>query len=201
MVECIAAFVEVCYLVRQDDISTADLDIIKKEISRFHHLWQVFIDAGVRDGLSLPQQHALMHYPDSIALFGSPNGLHSSITEAKHIKAIKEPWRRSSRNKPLPQMLETVMQMEKMATLRVVFEQLGMLRGSTSMWEAEHRQAFGYEDSDDEGEEIEKMDEQDTPSCYYAMWQMLVPLMHPDRTPLSHLQSSAISFSHAHISY
>jgi hypothetical protein len=32
------------------------------------------------------------------------------------------------------------------------------------MWEAEHRQAFGYEDSDDEGKEIEKMDEQDTPS-------------------------------------
>jgi hypothetical protein len=32
------------------------------------------------------------------------------------------------------------------------------------MWEAEHRQAFSYEDSDDEGKEIEKIDEQDTPS-------------------------------------
>jgi hypothetical protein len=32
------------------------------------------------------------------------------------------------------------------------------------MWEAKHRQAFSYEDSDDEDKEIEKMDEQDTPS-------------------------------------
>jgi hypothetical protein len=125
MVECIAAFMEVCYLVHQDDISTADLDMIKKEISRFHHLWQVFIDAGIY--LSLPRQHALMHYPNSIALFGLPNGLCSSITEAKHIKAIKEPWRQSSQNKLLPQMLETVTRMEKIATLQVVFEQLGML--------------------------------------------------------------------------
>jgi hypothetical protein len=91
MVECIAAFMEVCYLVRQDDISTADLDVIKKEISRFHHLQQVFIDTGIHDGLSLPWQHALMHYPDSIALFSSPNGLCLSITDAKHIKATKEP--------------------------------------------------------------------------------------------------------------
>jgi hypothetical protein len=133
MVECITAFMEVCYLVRQDNISTADLDLIEKKISRFHCLQQVFIDAGIRDGLSLPWQHALMHYPDSIALFSLPNGLCSSISEAKHIKAIKEPWWRSSRNKPLPQMLETVMQMEKMAALQVVFERLGMLRGSTSM--------------------------------------------------------------------
>jgi hypothetical protein len=91
MVECIAAFMEVCYLVRQDDISTADLDIIEKEISWFHRLRQVFIDTGIHNGLSLPWQHALMHYPNSIALFGLPNGLCSSITEAKHIKVVKEP--------------------------------------------------------------------------------------------------------------
>jgi hypothetical protein len=96
MVECIAVFMEVCYLVCQDDISTADLDLIEKEVSRFHCLWQVFIDTGIHDGLSLPWQHALMHYPDSIALFGSPNGLCLSITKAKHIKAIKELWWQSS---------------------------------------------------------------------------------------------------------
>ena len=65
-------------------------------------------------------------------LFGSPNGLCSSITEAKHIKAVKEPWRRSNRNNPLPQMLQTITQMEKMAALRVVYSKLGMLDGSSS---------------------------------------------------------------------
>ena len=65
-------------------------------------------------------------------LFGSPNGLCSSITEAKHIKAVKEPWRRSNRNNPLPQMLQTITRMEKMAALRVVYSKLGMLDGSSS---------------------------------------------------------------------
>jgi hypothetical protein len=152
MVACVAAFMEVCYLIRQDEISFSDLDAIDREINRFHHLRQVFIDAGVRVSISLPRQHALTHYSDSIVLFGSPNGLCSSITEAKHIKAVKEPWRRSSRNKPLPQMLETVMRMEKMhmAALRTIFSRLGMLRGSTSAWEAGCKQAVGYEDPDAE---------------------------------------------------
>ncbi|KAH9975649.1 hypothetical protein BJV74DRAFT_862382 [Russula compacta] len=40
--------------------------------------------------------HSLEHYRRNIQLFGAPNGLCSSITESKHIKAVKEPWRRSS---------------------------------------------------------------------------------------------------------
>ena len=92
MVECVAAFMEVCYLVWQDEILTMDLEMIDKEIIRFHRLWQVFIDTGVRVSISLPRQHVLVHYPESIVLFGLPNGLCSSITEAKHIKAVKEPW-------------------------------------------------------------------------------------------------------------
>jgi hypothetical protein len=143
MVACIAAFTEVCYLVRQDEISASDLDAINSEINQFHHFRQAFISsAGVRASISLPRQHALIHYPESIALFGSPNGLCSSITEAKHIKAVKEPWRRSSRNHPLPQMLQTVTRMEKMAALRVMFSTLGMLSGSTSAWEAGCKQVF-----------------------------------------------------------
>jgi hypothetical protein len=47
-------------------------------------------------------------------------------------------------------MLETVMLMEKMATLGVIFLRPGMLRGSTSAWEAGYKQAFGYEDPDAE---------------------------------------------------
>jgi hypothetical protein len=49
--------------------------------------------AGVRpDGFALPRQHALVHYLMLIRLFGLPNGLCSSITESKHIKAVKQPW-------------------------------------------------------------------------------------------------------------
>ena len=60
------------------------------------NLQDIFIKARVRDSISLPCQHALSHYYYLIHLFGSPNGLCSSITESKHIKAMKEPWRRSN---------------------------------------------------------------------------------------------------------
>ncbi len=68
----------------------------------------IFIETGVPPkGVSLPRQHSVMHYKENIKLFGSPGGLSSSITESKHIKAVKEPWRRSNRYNALGQMLLT----------------------------------------------------------------------------------------------
>lgn len=74
MVRAISAFLEVCYL-------------------RFRFHRQIFQDSGVRPtGFSLPRH---------IRQCAAPNGLCSSITEAKHIKAVKETWRRSNRFEPL----------------------------------------------------------------------------------------------------
>lgn len=159
MVKCLATFMEICYLVRQDEISVTELDAIQIKINQFHQLRQVFIDTGVRVDISLPRQHSLMHYPDSITLFGSPNGLCSSITESKHIKAVKEPWRRSNRNKPLLQMLATVTRMEKVEALRVIFDRLGMLNDS-SLWESDNKleQDFVDDNSDEEGLEVMDID-------------------------------------------
>lgn len=65
-----------------------------------------------------------------IRLFGAPNGLCSSITEAKHIKAVKEPWRQSNHNKPLKQILLTNQRLDKLAAARIDFTQRGMLKQS-----------------------------------------------------------------------
>ena len=67
------------------------------------------------------------HYPDHIFEFGAPNGLCSSITESKHIKAVKEPWRRSNRFQALGQMLRTNQRLDRLAAARVDFENRGML--------------------------------------------------------------------------
>ncbi len=136
MVECLLAFITFCFHVWQDEISSQDLKLIESELERFHSLCQVFVDSGVCINISLPHQHALMHYVDSICLFGSPNGLCSSITEAKHIKSVKEPWHRSSQNNPLCEMTRTVTCMEKSAALHAMFVKLGMLVGTTSSYAA-----------------------------------------------------------------
>jgi len=86
--------------------------------------------------ISLPQQHSLVHYIRSIILFGSPNGLCSSITESKHIKAVKEPWRCSSRYKALVQMLQTVCRLDKLAAIRSALAEHGMMDGTTASYTA-----------------------------------------------------------------
>jgi len=72
----------------------------------------------------------MTHYFPLIRLFGAPNGLCSSITESKHIKAVKEPWRRSNKYNALGQMLLTNQRLDKLAAARVEFTKRGMLKGT-----------------------------------------------------------------------
>lgn len=124
-----------CYIARRDAIDEYALEELEQALARFHHYRQIFVETGVRaDTISLPRQHSLCHYSYCIRLFGSPNGLCSSITESKHIKAVKEPWRRSSRYKALIQMLRTNRRLDKMAAARSIFTARGMMVGSTSSY-------------------------------------------------------------------
>jgi hypothetical protein len=132
MVKCVAALLDFCYFVRRNTICTDTLEKAASALRRFHQYRDIFIQTGVRPGtISLPRQHSLNHYLKSIRLFGSPNGLCSSITESKHIPAVKKPWRRSSRFNALIQMLRTNQRMEKMHALQRVFANKGMMEGTT----------------------------------------------------------------------
>ena len=131
IVRTFRAFLEFCYLVRRDIHTEDSVAQVQDAVVRFHQYRVIFESTGVRpDGFSLPRQHSLMHYPKLIRMFGAPNGLCSSMTEAKHIKAVKEPWRRSSRYEPLGQMLLTNQRQDKLAAARVDFTSHGMLDGT-----------------------------------------------------------------------
>ncbi|THG93063.1 hypothetical protein EW026_g8064 [Hermanssonia centrifuga] len=109
MTRALSSFIEFCYLVRRSVISEEDVGRISDCLRRYHQFREIFRTSGVRpDGFSsLPRQHSADHYVDHIRNFGAPNGLCSSITESKHIRAVKEPWRRSSKNNALARgMLE-----------------------------------------------------------------------------------------------
>ena len=108
---------DLCYIFRRNAITATALAMAKALLKQFHDLRRIFITENVRESISLPRQHALPHYLTSIVLFGSPNGLCSSITESKHIKSVKEPWRRSSRFRALIQMLRTIVRLEKLVAL------------------------------------------------------------------------------------
>ncbi|KAH9960362.1 hypothetical protein BGW80DRAFT_1438862 [Lactifluus volemus] len=138
MVKSLAAFLDFCYIARRNAITSEGLKQLEHALDRFHVYRDVFVGtAGVSgDQISLPRQHSLKHYVRSIRLFGSPNGLCSSITESKHIKAVKEPWRRSNRFQALAQMLQTNCRMDKLAAAHQVLTTLGMMDGTTSSHQA-----------------------------------------------------------------
>ncbi len=91
----------------------------------------IFVKTEIQTEASItpPRQHSLDHYALMIREFGALNGLCSSITESKHITAVKEPWRRSNRFKPLHQMLISNTRIDKLMAARVHFTEQGMLEG------------------------------------------------------------------------
>lgn len=130
MIQCLAAFLDFAFLARRSSHTAATLLAMDAALARFRKLRELFVDAGVRpDGFSLPRQHALLHYTRLIRLFGSPNGVCSSITESKHIAAVKRPWRASNRNNPLIQILRTNTRLSKLAAFRVELGRRRLLHG------------------------------------------------------------------------
>ena len=130
IIRALRAFLEFCYIAHQNSLTEQDLDQLEDAVSCFHQYCEVFIDSGIWEDFLMPRQHSIKHYHALIRLFGAPNGLCSSITESKHIWAIKEPWRRSNHNEALGQMLITNQQLDQLAAAWTDFSQCGMLNGS-----------------------------------------------------------------------
>lgn len=114
MVRAISNFIEFCYLVWWSILDDNDLVKLNEYLAKFHEAQEIFKDEEIWDDFCLPQQHALVHYHDMIIKFGAPNGLCSSITESRHIKAVKEPYRRSSQFNTLVQILNTNQCLDKL---------------------------------------------------------------------------------------
>jgi hypothetical protein len=138
IVQAMHAFLEFCYIVRRNTHDTHSLTALDDALQQFHHHCKIFQTSGIRaDGFNLPWQHSLTHYVKLIHSFGAPNGLCSSITESKHIKAVKEPWQCSNQFEALSQMLLINQCLDKLAAAHVKFADCGMLKGTclSSVWD------------------------------------------------------------------
>ncbi|KAJ6607747.1 hypothetical protein B0H10DRAFT_1956000 [Mycena sp. CBHHK59/15] len=152
MLRAFSAFLDFCYLVRRNVVDEATLTAIDVALACYHHERTIFIESGVcPNGFCLPRQHSLTHYRYLIQEFGAPNGLCSSITESKHIKAVKQPWRRSSRYEALSQMLTINDRLDKLAAARVDFVDRGMMADPAACPLPAAAPAAGNADDDDDG--------------------------------------------------
>ncbi|KAG2058792.1 hypothetical protein BDR06DRAFT_980193 [Suillus hirtellus] len=117
IVHAFCALLEFCFLVWHNIITEDTINQIEDALACFHRYHQIFETLGMVSHFSLPRQHSMVHYVDMIQLFTAPNGLCSSITESKHIKSVKDPWRWSSKNNALGQMLLCNQHLDNVAKL------------------------------------------------------------------------------------
>ena len=131
MVRALQVYLDFCYIAWHDVHNTNSLKKLEDALGRFHIHHEIFQTSGVQPkGFNLPRSHAAIHYLQLIQAFGAPNGLCSSITESKHIKAVKEPWWWLSHWNTLGQMLTTNVHLDKLAAAQADFASHGMLEGS-----------------------------------------------------------------------
>lgn len=166
MIRTFSAYLDFCYLARRPVIDEDSLTAIQDSLARFYQYRVIFQTTGVREpgpkGFSLPRQHSIKHYPELIIAFGAPNGLCSSMTENKHINAVKKPWRRSGRHEALGQMLLTNQRLDKLAAARRDFHHRGMLKNDY-LSEA-RRMVMRQLEGDSSGEDSEREEDDLDPS-------------------------------------
>ena len=153
-----AAFLDFCYIIHRSELGVSDLEEAKNVLDQFHVHREVFRTEVRPTGFSLPRQHSLTHYLQMIQEFSAPNGLCSSITESRHITAIKRPWRRSNRYDALGQMLLTIQCLDKLAAARVSFVEHGMLPPEHPSVSLSAPEVPENKVADDEGLEDEAID-------------------------------------------
>ncbi|KIJ12506.1 hypothetical protein PAXINDRAFT_14703 [Paxillus involutus ATCC 200175] len=113
IVQAFQVFLKFCYLVWCDILAEDTLNMIQDALDCFHHYHKAF-GPDVVATFSLPRQHSMKHYTNLICLFSAPNGLCLSITESKHIKAVKEPYQLSNHHNTLGQMLLMNQRLDKL---------------------------------------------------------------------------------------
>ena len=77
---------------------------MQESLELFHANKDIFVDEGIREHFNISKLHSLIHYTDSIILFGSLNGLNSEHPERLHIDYTKKGYRASNKHDYIIQM-------------------------------------------------------------------------------------------------
>ena len=158
IVWCFHAYLDFCYIACMSIFTRSALDRLDEALKRFHKYHAIFQELGVHNstpsGFSLPRQHAMVHYRQHIENFGAPNGLCSSITESKHITAVKRPWRWSGRYNAIKQIMLTNQRTEKLAAACIRFTSQGILKIPT--WQPRLLPLVPLDDDEDQSGATDK---------------------------------------------
>lgn len=101
------------YLAQYSTHDTATLQYLCNAFQKFHQHKDYFIDVEIHPSLNIPKLHSLVHYAESIELFGTTDNYNTEMFERLHIDFAKHGWQSSNQRNEFPQMICWLSRQEK----------------------------------------------------------------------------------------
>ncbi|KAH9914239.1 uncharacterized protein B0H18DRAFT_887376 [Fomitopsis serialis] len=109
------------YLAQYPTHDDDTLRYLTDALDTFHKHKDVLIKLGIRDSLNIPKIHSLLHYAESIRLYGTTDNYNTEAFERLHIDFAKDAWRATNHRDEFPQMVKWISRREKI-TMYEVFQ-------------------------------------------------------------------------------
>ncbi|KAH9912826.1 uncharacterized protein B0H18DRAFT_889166 [Fomitopsis serialis] len=96
------------YLAQYPTHDDDTLRYLTDALDTFHKHKDVLIKLGIRDSLNIPKIHSLLHYAESIRLYGTTDNYNTEAFERLHIDFAKDAWRATNHRDEFPQMVKWI---------------------------------------------------------------------------------------------
>ncbi|TDL16783.1 hypothetical protein BD410DRAFT_730882 [Rickenella mellea] len=104
VITVVRSLIDFIYYAQYQSHTDTTLTTMQNVLDNFHAAKQVIIDLGLRDDFNFPKIHSLLHYIESIRLFGSADGYNTESPERLHIDYAKDAYRASNKRDYTAQM-------------------------------------------------------------------------------------------------
>ena len=141
------------YYAQYQSHTAETLRRMQEALDLFHANKDIFIDEGIREHFNISKLHSLIHYIDSIILFGSLDGFNSEHPERLHIDYAKKGYRASNKRDYTIQMTRWLQRQEAMDLRTAYLQWLNVLIESdedTSLLDLDSEPIEDYDDGEAE---------------------------------------------------
>ncbi|KAF9790569.1 hypothetical protein BJ322DRAFT_1000183, partial [Thelephora terrestris] len=113
LISAIRSLLDFLYLAQYPLHTSETLRLLHESLERFHANKHIFVDLGIRNDFNLQKLHSLVHYVNSIKLFGTTDNYNTEYTEHLHIDLEKDAYRATNHKDEYAQMTAWLERREK----------------------------------------------------------------------------------------
>jgi len=114
-IKAVTALLDFIYIAQYEAHDDITLGYLDDALKRFFEHRDYFIKIEVRQDFHIPKFHSLLHYVDSIRLFGTTDNYNTEMFERLHIDFSKNGFRASNKRDEFPQMTRWLSRQEKLS--------------------------------------------------------------------------------------